>query len=128
MMTIENIIEVLQAFKEGKKLEYKSVVDGEWQPSVATGNELMINMSSGKEYRVKSTPKLRPWKPEEVPVGALYQHKECNTGGRGLICYCSQYEIGTIGQSGNVAFSINDFFKKFNHSTDGGKTWKPCGV
>jgi len=77
-------------------------------------------------WRVKPEPKLRPWTAEEVPVGAIYRN----------IC---QKQIGwaTIAEINDTGFwfTNNREHHKFDvlmllyaHSTDGGKTWNPCGV
>lgn len=59
-------------------------------------------------------PKLRPWKPEEVPLGA--QRRFVGTKLRWLITNDGDEN------------AIKDWFKNCEHSTDGGKTWHPCGV
>lgn len=74
------------------------------------------------DYRIKPTKTLRPWKPEEVPLGAQLTQ----TGQRWLI-------VGSNGE--RVAFStagettvqqLSD--EGYKYSTDGGITWKRCGV
>lgn len=59
-------------------------------------------------------PKLRPWKVEEVPLGYLIRAK----GGEN-ICLI----IDTTFEARRLQWLID-----YEHSTDGGKTWKPCGV
>lgn len=66
-------------------------------------------------YRVKPEPKLRPWKPEEVPLGAWM---------RG---------IDSDNQRWMLTNSMNEDRRREwllhnQHSTDQGKTWLPCGV
>ena len=77
----------------------------------------------------ETAPKLRAWSIGEVPVGALIRHKEW--AGNGYFT-----TILSRGSSG-VSFSYNggiwvqtreQIAEQWEHSTDGGKTWHPCGV
>jgi len=66
-------------------------------------------------YFIKPEPKLRPWKPEEVPLGAWM---------RG---------IDSDNQRWMLTNSMNEDRRREwllhnQHSTDQGKTWLPCGV
>jgi hypothetical protein len=67
------------------------------------------------DYRIKPTPTFRPWTADEVPLGAWLRDKSDKAGRRLLIC---AYE-----EEHRIHWLINH-----EHSTDGGKTWKPCGV
>lgn len=76
-------------------------------------------------YRVKptTTAKLRAWKPEEVPVGAVLRQK-ANHANKSIIsgmvnrkCFIGVWDCPTL-------FMAEDC----EHSIDGGKTWLPCGV
>lgn len=70
-------------------------------------------------------PKLRPWKPEEVPVGATLKTKD--TGSRWLLIGINNYaEVSIAGNS--VTRSLSHLLECYTHSLDGGKTWLPCGV
>ena len=65
-------------------------------------------------YRIKPTATLRPWTADEVPLGS-----QCRTQGdtkRFLI-------VRTSDES-----TRDEWLNKCEHSTDGGKTWLPCGV
>ena len=66
------------------------------------------------DYRIKPTAKLRPWTADEVPLGAWIRLKNTNVT-RSII-----YSI--------AALDMKLAFKEHEHSTDGGKTWLPCGV
>lgn len=124
--TPDEIIEIVQAFKAGKRIEvegdsgkWRHVDDPSWNFGVCF-------------YRIAPEPpkpKLRPWRPEEVPVGAL-------------IYFPGYYRKGVI--AGIVWNALNNKTQLFcgfqcvdsdralkdgwQHSTDGGKTWKPCGA
>ena len=67
-------------------------------------------------YRIKPTAKLRPWTADEVPLGAQVRSKSYHPASRSLIT-----------TSGN-AMLRRDWLNGEEHSTDGGVTWKPCGV
>lgn len=75
------------------------------------------------EYRIKPTAKLRPWTADEVPLGAWIRSKvhswKCL-----IIEVDSQGRIGVHG--GNIP--LDYALQNNEHSTDGGKTWLPCGV
>jgi hypothetical protein len=66
-------------------------------------------------YRRKPTAKLRPWTADEVPLGAWGRNPQYPET-RWLIDRTSSEE------------NRKDWCEKYEHSTDGGVTWKPCGV
>lgn len=65
MMTHDEIVKVIKAIHSGEKIQTK-ISTGEWRDA---GNHTLIRamqeMAICFEFRVKTTPKLRPWKPEE---------------------------------------------------------------
>lgn len=116
---------------------------------VASGGELQLKLLSGKPgeqwvyrdrpcfdfeptcYRIKPATKLRPWKLEEFPLGcwvrlkapvltpAFFDPKEL------LLVTSASVGGVTVGRN---SCTFSDMLKLWEHSTDGGKTWKPCGV
>ena len=69
------------------------------------------------DYRIKPTAKLRPWTADEVPLGAWMRVKNSpHVGRRIMIC-------GTCEEH-----TRSNWLSENEHSTDGGKTWLPCGV
>ena len=70
----------------------------------------------------------RPWKPAEVPVGALIRQHGwpasrsviIGVTGNGWISY---YCVNTI-----TEVSVGTAFRQCTHSIDNGKTWLPCSV
>jgi hypothetical protein len=107
---------IIKAWSEGNTLE----VAGEPVKS----HRSIIFDGAPSIYTIKPEPKLRPWKSEEVPVGALY--KQRNNAHRGLI-------VGIVGnnvQLGNGSgYDLErDLLRDYQHSLDHGKTWLPCGV
>jgi hypothetical protein len=114
--TIE-AIKVMQAFVDGKTVECKfyttgwsELIDPEWNFQKC-------------EYRIKPTTKLRPWTADEVPLGAWLRSKMHSWK-------CIIIEVdkrGRIGvNGGNIP--LDYALQNNEYSTDGGKTWLPCGV
>jgi hypothetical protein len=89
---------------------------GGWSQScLGHPNDLLIQLE----------PTLRPWKPEEVPVGAMVRN--IGTKSRYLITeWCCAYPT-TITVSG-CKYSFDVMLRSYEHSLDHGKTWHPCGV
>jgi hypothetical protein len=103
-------IKVMQAFVDGKEVEYLHSGTEGW---VTTTNPSW-NWTNCF-YRIKPTPVLRPWTRDEVPLGAWLRDKSDKAGRRLLIC---AYE-----EEHRIHWLINH-----EHSTDKGVTWHPCGV
>ena len=68
-----------------------------------------------KEYCVIPDPTYRPWTADEVPLGAWMRFKR-NPQDRVLLGWVS------------VQSDRDLWLDEREHSTDGGKTWLPCGV
>jgi hypothetical protein len=102
-------IRIMQAFVDGKELEYERP-DGIW---------MLINSPAWnwntQEYRIKPTTKLRPWTADEVPLGAWMRDVS------------KQDYRWLIHTSGNDD-TRKDWLVGYEHSIDCGKTWLPCGV
>ena len=112
-MTREQTIEairVMQAYVDGKQVEYEHP-DGIWMLTTTP----CWNWNSG-EYRIKPTATLRPWTADEVPLGAWMRNKSV------------QYDRWIIVHLQYSSRNREEWLDKYEHSTDGGKTWLPCGV
>lgn len=88
---------------------------------------LDLNIESAREE-----PKMRPWKVEEVPVGALYRDKRLKISViiLGAIIR-SKYPIQFLDYTNDFMLTgdgLDSALAYREHSTDGGKTWHPCGV
>lgn len=122
MMTHDEMIAVIQAHKAGKQIQidYANKPSG-WNDMVLAPEWNFRDM----KYRAKPEPKLKPWKPEEVPVGALIQFR----GSISVILAVYGQKLWFINQ-GELTWNYVDagIFYASKYSTDGGKTWKPCGV
>lgn len=117
-MNIDQMIQCLQWAKEGR-LQANFSGNG-WKD--AEGGLVRIN-EPFCIYRRRPEPKLRPWKPEEVPVGAIVRRH--GSVAKMLIV---GHGMGKVYYSQEGECCIDTLFVEFQHSTDGGKTWKPCGV
>jgi hypothetical protein len=101
-------IRIMQAFVDGKEVEFMS--DGKWE-SINNPSWNWTNYF----YRINPTAKLRPWTADEVPLGAWMRDVS------------KQDYRWLIHTSGNND-TRNEWLVGYEHSTDGGKTWLPCGV
>lgn len=125
--TTEGKIEVMQAFAAGKRVQFEDR-DSQWQNLSIPGWDWQ-----SWNYRIHpddlNPPKLRPWRPEEVPVGALIRSGRLPNG-RAIITYVDGNQIvdSTPNGIGRNQYSTGLALRKFEHSIDGGKTWLPCGV
>ena len=111
-MTREQTIEairIMQAYVDGKEVEYERP-DGIWMLI----NKPVWNWDT-QEYRIKPTPVLRPWTADEVPLGAWIRYKR------------ALHDRSILAWTSNQA-DRDMWMEEREHSTDGGVTWKPCGV
>jgi len=103
-------IRIMQAFVDGKEVEWNYRGIERWETIISPKWNWIDN-----EYRIKPTPTFRPWTADEVPLGAWMRMKS-DREYRFLI-------------SNTESFSGREhWLEDFEHSTDGGKTWKECGV
>ncbi len=66
----KELLPVIQAFAEGKKIQFKDSVTQKW----ADGDQFSFDYSS-YQYRIKPEPKWRAWKPSEVPRAFMVASK-----------------------------------------------------
>ena len=105
--TIE-AIRVMQAFVDGKDVQ--SMYEGKWS---------LVHVPrwnwDDTQYRIKPTPTFRPWTADEVPLGAWIRYKR------------ALHDRSILAWTSNQA-DRDMWLDEREHSTDGGKTWLPCGV
>lgn len=123
-----SLIEALQEIEAGNRIEYRRKGTQDNWIDGTTCNWRYPHDNETWEFRRKAQKKLRPWSPEEVPVGALYKWH----GHVSVILAVTNNSIlrfvtkdGTIG--GNYLY-LGCLDKESLHSLDNGKTWLPCGV
>lgn len=119
-MTREETIEairIMQAYLDGyevqlriKKCDSRSGLKPDWCDTDAPWWDF-----DSYEYRIKPTATLRPWTADEVPLGAWMRLKSNQH---------DRYAIVWVG----LEVDRKLWFHLHEHSTDGGKTWLPCGV
>jgi len=120
-MNIEQTIEairVMQAYVDGKEVQRSGKL---WNPKESLKPDWCDIDDPCWDfdncyYRIKPTPVLRPWTADEVPLGAQVRSKSYHPDHRSMII-----------QSGN-SMTREGWLTCYEHSTDGGKTWLPCGV
>lgn len=107
-------IRVMQAYVDGEEVQY-SPKQGKGSYFWTTKDNPLWNWEH-YDYRIKPTPVLRPWTSDEVPLGAWMREKQGNDRGMFLMTHTRDqyYRI--------------QLMSEYEHSLDGGKTWKPCGV
>ena len=127
-MTKQNAKEFLhlvQALADGKTIQAKAQsMAGGWYDYLPE-TDFYFDLKPD-QYRIKPEPKLRPWRPEEVPVGALYRGKQWSKDERGLIVHSTGnvFNVGGISEDFTTQYAA----KNGECSLDRGATWHPCGV
>jgi hypothetical protein len=115
---------VMLAYAGGKPVEYKDHGDTEWHLPPKDGH---LSFDWWKtNYRIKPEPKLRPWKPEEVPLNAWFRSTENGWRHCLLLVTHSAVTLALPGAPDVIAFEM--LLQKYEHSIDGGITWQKCGI
>ena len=113
-MNIEQTIkaaQIMTAWAHGNKVEVKGLLpDSVWVPASAPSWNWQDTV-----YRIKPTATLRPWTPDEVPLGAQMRFK---------LTPSKRHLLGSVSEQ----VDRDLWLSQREHSTDGGVTWKPCGV
>lgn len=102
-------IRVMQAFVDGKEVISMRT------PAVTADNPSWNWVNDIITYRIKPTATLRPWTADEVPLGAWM---------RDVSREDYRWLIHTSGSND----TRKEWLVGYEHSTDCGKTWLPCGV
>lgn len=136
---VAGIWPVMKAFSEGVTVQH-------WNPQISAWvDNIYPSFDCALKWRVKPVGKtLRPWRPEEVPVGALLRQK--NTPSRQVVILQVSKSVSIAGAAVILSsplmnerdhhYFLEDLFTyhgghngdRCEYSTDQGKTWKPCGV
>jgi len=113
-MNTQNTIEaikVMQAFVDGFPIDCAERHNLKWGETLSP-----VWNWNNFTYRIKPTSKLRPWTADEVPLGG-WMRQSVNPKYRWL--------IDRSACDGTRKDWLNNGYQ---HSTDYGVTWKPCGV
>lgn len=127
-MTRERLIElwpVIEAFKDGKEIQCDGIYNVDNRIWTSAGNP---TWSDTLAYRIKPTPNIRAWTAKDVPAG-------CKIHFKGSECWLAPLEAGfeaiyfcDLANKSMRAVSYETLLNGYEHSTDNGATWKPCGV
>lgn len=118
-------IAALKADEEGKVIHYREKPDGYWYSS-GKGNTSNLKWDfSTFDYRTEPETKYRPWKYEEVLVGA--STRCIATKGDLLLIVGSRPGFAILGTD-PLGYPLDTLFIQRECSIDLGKTWSPCGV
>lgn len=82
-------------------------------------------------YRIKPEPKLRPWRPEEVPVGAFFKLKLSSPNcwiRIPLLVNSEGIWFFHTAETKPLNYVFDEIMREYLYTVDGGKTWLPCGV
>lgn len=127
----KQFLPIITAFAEGKIIEIKT--DGEWEAIIG---EIKFN-ANPELYRIKPEPKMRPWKLEEIPIGAIARRKTCKDLGERIAQVIIAADITNITE--NIPCAIMHFETKNQVITENLLThwewkyahetrWNPCGI
>ena len=124
----KDFLPMVQALADGKTIQFYT---GSWV-DLSSEDETSFALPL-ERYRIKPEPKLREWKPEEVPVGAQYRRKEWALNNackydRSLIMAVDFRKILYYSDSRILSDSLKQAFSEGEYSSDGGKSWHPCGI
>lgn len=124
-----------EAWEEGKDIQFRRPEDGinEWVTWLFDFRPPFEK--SNTEWRIKPEPpqpKYRAWKPEEVPAGCwLRRISEPGMFWTPLTVSSHGVVVATAFPGKGIELAnrdFNDLLRRGEHSIDGGKTWRPCGV
>jgi hypothetical protein len=106
----------------GVEIQCRAGGRSEW---VTTPIDILVWNWQTCDYRIKPTKTLRPWTHEEVPVGAQTRVQQFPHERTMIVGVTS---TGVLLAQDNGSYPFGDLLKFREHSTDSGKTWKPCGI
>lgn len=118
---IKQAAEVMLAAAEGKQIQVAGKESNLWVDCMYSPEWDWAENT----YRIKPTKTLRPWKPEDVPLGAQTRIDEVPQE-RDMIVGVNS--IGVLLANDSGAYPFKDLLELREYSTDGGITWSPCGV
>ena len=115
----KELLPVIQAFAEGKKIEYYDDNDDEW---IETSTPVW---QVGVKYRIKTEPKYRPFKNQEECWQEMHKHPDFGwVKNKSTKDYCNMIDIYKI-RSGpakisinNCTYTLNELFNSFTFTDD----------
>lgn len=125
MKTLDEMIAVMQAARDGKLIERRS-----WNANSLTGWYPAAEPTWDWglwDYRVKPEPRKVPLGPEDVPPGSLIRWSDSHE-----MSWCSVLRVDVPGKriyiGGRSEYDTPEslFVDAASISRDGGQTWQPC--
>lgn len=130
LLTVEENTSLIHAFGKTDGIEYWSRMGGQWDSCAAGGCAFTYRTKNPPgHYLPKPEPvkKLVPWTFETAPKGCVLVRRM--SGHAQLVL---GWGGGTIAlhtaSSGIREMDYEDLMSDYEHSTDSGKTWLPCGT
>lgn len=118
-----------EAWEDGKTIQFRPNKDSKWHDWSVDVRPSFCCPSD--QWRIKPEPpqpKFRAWEPDEVPVGCIVSLKHDTARiSKSVLFHCNGVMVWTGFDVLNPN-TLNDALKWWDHSIDGGKTWRPCGV
>ena len=129
MKTTKEKIAVMQASEDGKEIEVRTAGHQDWYRASISPTWDWHSF----DYRIATESKLRPWRPEEVPVGGLIRFSNGEPDGHVSWAYVilakSENSICIMSMCGNSrTYTFGELLPNGECSLDHGKTWHPCGI
>ena len=119
--TKELHLQHVQAFWDGE-LEWLNPFSDEW----TTSSNPPHHNENPSRFRIKAPQKIRPWNTTEIPLGAWL--KEKGSQDTSIIVAVLDGRAVRVEWNDHCAITPEYLLNYFEHSTDQGKTWLPCGV
>ena len=119
----KDFLPLVQALADGKTIQFYT---GSWV-DLSSVDETSFTLPP-ERYRIKPEPKLRKWEPEEFKPFALYRDIGFEKGWAVPVGYNSGKLWFVSTCVGLVWHDADRLLKIKEHSTDGGKSWHPCGI
>lgn len=124
--TAKKWADLYAAYAAGKTVQWRIRPNAGWE-DVNESHPTINGDRRLDNFRIKPEPKLRPWNPDDVPVGAQFRFKG-QTVDRWLISGTSSAAIRVLDDLNVRCYDFNTAFDRCEWSNDNGETWHPCGV
>lgn len=116
------LLPIIEAASKGKIIQVQPHKNLIWYD---LNKNAYFNFDS-EYYRIKPESSYRPWKQEEVPIGAIIKFKD---GSKSMILGTTSNEILFISNSNSVQFyTLFSLLADAMYSLDNSKTWNICGI
>lgn len=119
------VAQILNDWADGKQIQ-KEVFGYAWK-------DYTFDEWGQSNYRLKPTPTLRPWKPEEVPIGALIHRPGYWDTASTILCVDSKGNLCYSSFTTGSILTVQEALEKAKYSLDihkpvAERVWHPCGV